>query len=896
MSLEYIMGGIGSGKTTLCIEKIISESKTSNVILIVPEQFTLSTEKMLIERLGVIINIQVLSFMRLSFHVLNELGNNKKLLDDTDKNILLRKILSETKLKCLNANTFGLAESLNATIKEFYQYGITPRNLKRVSCNDKLSDICKVYEQYVQTIREKYLSLDEVLDVLAEKIPQSNILDNTVIFIDGFDSFTVQQYKVLDALIKRTRHVVFTAAIHFNEQHLSNYNNVCLSDSHFEIKNTVNKLTSLAQNDIAIVSLNTSYKTHEMTFLTNNYFGDEKYEALTENIFVHTSSTEYAEVVYAARKIKQYIRNGYRYMNIAIIVSDINIYRNSFNQVFKDIPFFIDSNMNLSTHPISEFIRNAIDIVLNGMKYENAVCLFKTKLTDATLHEVDVFDNYVLENGITKWERSDKYDNEIVFSLRDKLLKMILPIQNEKLKIKTHCTNVFEMLYSANVIEQLESDNAEQNAKVWNELCLLFEKMVELLGETTVTLKQFAEMFEEGVANVSIGSIPKVHDQITIGEIERSRLHDIKILFMLGSEKLPCVFPNSSLLTDEEKYIFHMHGLELSPTINYKAFKSKFLVYSFLAKPTVQLNISCLDTHCEIVTHMQRLFPSLSCDVDVYSLEPITTSPKQTQIVLPITQTRLSAYKLEQYARCPFAFFVKHILKLRERKTNELLASDLGSLMHNALKLIIDSIEKSDGDIEKLIDNAISSLDIEKLNASPYSQYHLEKMKRILNKSLSVMLDNLTTESYKPLHTEFEFNDIKLCDGITLTGKIDRVDISSDGHIRIIDYKSSKRSLKSLADYIQLLVYMKVFENYKIDGAFFFHLHNPLIDVTTEPTHDEFQKLIANDFKLTGIKNSTTDEIVGIAMRLSNGIFNIEPCNENSCKYCLYHDICKINF
>ena len=142
MSLQFILGNSGVGKTTFIYEKIIQESMMHpqmRYICIVPEQFTLQTQKDFVSmhpRRG-ILNIDVLSFNRLAFHVLDEVGaNGRMILEETGKNIVLRKLAKEheEELTVLGRNLkkLGYISEVKSLISELTQYQVTPDLLEEM--------------------------------------------------------------------------------------------------------------------------------------------------------------------------------------------------------------------------------------------------------------------------------------------------------------------------------------------------------------------------------------------------------------------------------------------------------------------------------------------------------------------------------------------------------------------------------------------------------------------------------------------------------------------------------------------------------------------------------------------------------------------------------------------
>ena len=101
MALQFWFGASGSGKSVGVQQEMIhmaSMHPDCNYFMIVPDQFTMQTQKQMVKMHpdGGILNIDVLSFSRLSHRVFEEVGKDDRLLlDDTGKCLLLRKILQQ---------------------------------------------------------------------------------------------------------------------------------------------------------------------------------------------------------------------------------------------------------------------------------------------------------------------------------------------------------------------------------------------------------------------------------------------------------------------------------------------------------------------------------------------------------------------------------------------------------------------------------------------------------------------------------------------------------------------------------------------------------------------------------------------------------------------------------
>lgn len=203
MALRFILGSSGSGKSTWLFEEIVQKAKRQPqqiFYVIVPEQFTMQTQRELVQMHPghSILNIDVLSFNRLAYRIFDELGNfRSQVLEETGKSLILRRIAEEksdelTVLK-KNITKMGYIDELKSLISELAQYNITPSQLLDAaeeipegSFAYKLKDVQVMYQGFLDFLEDKFVTAEEVLELLADVAGQSEILKNSVIFFDGF--------------------------------------------------------------------------------------------------------------------------------------------------------------------------------------------------------------------------------------------------------------------------------------------------------------------------------------------------------------------------------------------------------------------------------------------------------------------------------------------------------------------------------------------------------------------------------------------------------------------------------------------------------------------------------------------------------------------------------------
>ena len=214
MSLQFIAGASGSGKTRYLYEEIIRESMAHPenwYLVLVPEQYTMQTQKELIRlhpRRG-LTNVDVLSFNRLAYRVFEDLAvETLTVLDDMGKSMVLRKVAAEKKRELhyyqRHLNQMGFVGQLKSLLSELYQYGVTPQRLeelkeqaKKPVLREKLEDVSLMVKSFQEYIENKFTTAEQVLDLCCEQLPKWERLPKSEVYLDGYTGFTPIQYGIL---------------------------------------------------------------------------------------------------------------------------------------------------------------------------------------------------------------------------------------------------------------------------------------------------------------------------------------------------------------------------------------------------------------------------------------------------------------------------------------------------------------------------------------------------------------------------------------------------------------------------------------------------------------------------------------------------------------------------
>ena len=334
MSLQLILGRSGSGKSYQLYKEVISKSMDNpdtNYLVIVPEQFTLQTQKDIVSmhpNRGTM-NIDILSFLRLAYRIFDEVGGNDiPVLEDTGKSMVLRKIVANKKkeLELFNHDVQkqGFIDELKSLISEIYQYSIGLEQLQDMEelakdkpmLRAKLHDIIVIYNGFKEYLNEKYITAEEILDVLCNVIDGSYIIPNSIICLDGFTGFTPAQYKLLTILMKKAKKVLVTVTVDPRED-------ISKVDEEFKLfhlsKKTIKKLMDIAKEEEIQVDKHI-YAEELSSKIPYRYLNSPPLAALEHNIFRYPSVSYVKEQdsirIHAARDGKQEI--GYVILEIKI--------------------------------------------------------------------------------------------------------------------------------------------------------------------------------------------------------------------------------------------------------------------------------------------------------------------------------------------------------------------------------------------------------------------------------------------------------------------------------------------------------------------------------------------------------------------------------------------------
>ena len=957
MSLQFVFGGSGSGKTTLLLQTIIEESirePDKQFLVIVPEQFTMQTQRELVMRhpRHGILNIDVLSFQRLAYRVMEQTGMaGRTVLTETGKNLILRKVSAGVRdsLQLLGGrlDRQGTVSLVKSMLSELSQYGVGEDELQdmialsesRSRLKRKLEDLLVLMRAFQAYRQDQFMTGEEVLQVLADMLPEAEIYRGCSVVLDSFTGFTPLQMKVLRTMFTTADSVRIALTLDAGE---SPGGRILEQDLFYLTKKTVQSLSRLAADagtqilepvwagkgtgrfrpGSALKQLSQSLLHFQAACGdTSSWDGD------ISDIRLFECPSPGEEAQFAAENIRRLVfEKGYRFREIAVIAGSMLPYECHLANAMEAyrIPYFIDHKVMALVNPMLEMIRAALEAARTNLSYESVIRLCRTNLSGLSFEEVDLLDNYLLAKGIRglsgwqqEWIRPGAFIDEEelcrINHIREQLIGKLAPplliLQRKTGRVEEYVSAVRSLIDSFSLREQMKEradllraggdEAALQKAMEYDQISGILDQVLDeaaaLLEGEVVTAREFARILDAGFEEARVGVVPPGLDQVYIGDLERTRLSNIRALLFVGMNDgyVPGASLTGSLLSQADRSFLLRAGCNLAPDARTDCYIQRFYQYLCLTKPSEMLLISWSRNGSDgsemkpsyLTGALKRLFPDLATERPFEETRTQILSPEGALERLAVTLREekqgnsisgpdLKAYlreegrekaqaealkeaagyrlshpaldgkisnalygrdltasvsRMESFAGCPYQYFARYGLKLQEREEHRIEAADIGSLLHDALAVFSEDLKKHpqyswktvpEEVWKELLRGAILKADERTGNTlfqdSGRNAGTFTRLERILTRTVWALLEQIRAGSFEPVFFEHSFRRPLPGQQLSVTGKIDRIDLAGeDGkqYVKIVDYKSGEKKLSFSELYdgrdIQLAIYQQ---------------------------------------------------------------------------------------
>ncbi len=598
MSLHFIFGRAGTGKTTRCCQEIrdyVKGNPGSRAYLLVPDQCTYTAEYELAKAFPGegFVDVTVSGFSRLAYRVFQEVHSPvSDALSPLGQQIIIRRLLEEHKDRLQMIQKAALQPHFSEELTNFFHqldmFCISEEDLSVAASREgdtplgrKMADLALLYKAYHDYLRTHFSYVGSLFDLLAREIPKSEKLRYSRIWIDGFNGMAPQKINIVSALIHTAQEVTVTLQMDSPEETLGNPN-------FYRPFHLYEQLQQRERSSSALVlTEDRRFHSAHLQQMSRAFFaarpspctlpGETTPKAET-GLHLLSAPRKEEEVDAIARCIMTLVRDkGLRYRDILVLLRTPDQYNDAFERAFQtyEIPAFIDQKHPMNNHPLVmlldflvRFLTKESQRKHGGWQLESLFRLLKTALLpDWSQEEIDQLENYALTHHIRPWQWHDPWSFRSYRDLdkepppmteaelselraangwREKLVSLLDPISTAWKEAKTtqdRCTLLYQWLCDQQIPKTLaamdekewELTHLRPHLQVWKKILSLLEEIVHVAGQDTLSADPFLSILEDGLSALTYSTIPPSLDHVTVTGMDRGYAMEAKVVFVPGA-------------------------------------------------------------------------------------------------------------------------------------------------------------------------------------------------------------------------------------------------------------------------------------------------------------------------------------------------------------------------
>ena len=821
MAVQFILGTSGTGKTHWCMEALVSALKTDQtlpLIFLVPEQATYQAERAVLAHAGVegYNRLSILSFDRLNFQLIGR-NTARARLSALGRQMVLHRLLHEvadrlTVYEASSSHTGFVGQALHL-LDQLHGAATGPEDLARCIdqlesqgheslCAAKLRDIQILLTAYARFVEGRFVDPDQQFQAARQAATQHELLKGATLWVDGFAGFTQAELLMLGTLMQTVSHT--SIALCLDPDALGRFDSEAgppdpmdlfapTLTTYQQLVTLMDELKLTQESPVILSQAHRFAAAPVLARVEKRLFDVDVTPVSVEGRVLCVSAADMrTEVQFVARTIQRLIRDqGLRYRDIAVVASDLSGYEHLVHAYFTDydLPFFMDKQQPLTHHPGATLVGSALRLALGPFEPSEIMAYVRSDLLGVDRQDLDALENYCLALGVSSkdwlctepWALDDpaepRFDQCAVNRTRDLITSPLWTLR-EALTCETVTGETFvkalqtflEDLKVAKTLEALiqradqsgDPGMADRHRQFWDWLTGVLDECRLVLGEYQAPATFFARVLTSAFSQMTLALIPPTLDQVLVGAIERSRHPDIKVVFLVGTtqKQFPCALPSDSLLSDADRDMAALAGLDLPGGLTESLSQRRYLAYIAFTRASRQLIVTYAQTddrghavvRSQFIRDLEGLFTDLheqrvTDEYDTVILSPYDLADRLCvlgardwspwQSILPDTfgtlsqavtsrDTRVntldsavlaslfgpvlhaSATRLGTYAACPFQYFAKYVLGLTPRKEFGLEPLDKGNFYHRVLELFVQAMIDSKADWTHLKPESIS--------------------------------------------------------------------------------------------------------------------------------------------------------------------------------------------
>lgn len=632
-----------------------AKREESGHVLLVPEQFSYTAERLLCEYGGDRIGryAEVLSFSRMANRVFSEEGGIADTQTDAAGRLLMmslavEQVRSRLKIYGSSVNKPEFLLHLLDMFDEFRSYCVTPARLYQAA--KQLSGVLAVKTEEFALLMESFDAVsanlgqnpESKLTRLLNALETGAYADGKTFWLDGFTDFNGAEQEIIAELLRHNAPVTV----------LLQCDDLSRGGQQFDAaRDTAKALLRIAAAQEITPQIRTipvPAENEPLAYLRGRLFGGAlaEYPGTQDAVrFLHAPDRE-GECRETARAILRLVSEGKRWRDISVACADFASDRPVLETVFRhyDIPAYFAGDKDILWQPVVRMLLSALNAATGGMEQEDVLNYLKSGLTPLTREACDRMENYVLLWNVTgvKWgnpwtmhpdglqKAHDDFSQKRLERLNQDRTISVMPLIRLQNSLKSAKDTGEMVLALYDFTEKIGLSNriaafAEESrsagdlqteqeyVQVYGIITELLEQMYGVIGRSVRSPESFAGIFRAALSRCSVGTIPASLDCVTVGSLMSQRRCDTDCVFLIGAREgcFPAARTQISLLTDSERTDLNRRGIGVAPTAAGNLDRELACIDSVLNAPAELLCLSAADgAEAYLIKRAMKLFPN----------------------------------------------------------------------------------------------------------------------------------------------------------------------------------------------------------------------------------------------------------------------------------------------
>lgn len=630
--LHLLLGPSGSGKSRRMLAELRTRAEQGQrSLLIVPEQFTSSTEGQLYRTLGDTLSayVESYSFTSLAETLLRRYGGAAvQTLDEAGRALLVRRavdsLLDQVVYYNRQRRSAAFCEKAAQTIEELKSAGVTPQDLGAYACapgadHDKLQELSLIYGAYEALLGQTAMDPGDRQQLAANYL-DADFFAGRAVYIDEFDTFNAPKRALLAAMLPVADVTVCLCCDGLQDRD----GGMGLFSGAKAVANSLHRMAADTGVAVHTEILADDRRHGDAPVLAelNLLLADPTYtpqctvDTAHPAIVCHAAASRQAEAKAVAAEIAARARAGVPYNRMAVICRDAAQYLGPLRYEFRlqNIPLFCDEATTPENTAPARAVHAALELVRGGISSRTVLRLLKTGLVNLPERQQTALENYAYTwslkaadwrapftrsaAGYADMERAEdvraREDAEAARAFLVERIQKFLP-RTKDAGAAALTKQIYLFLQSLGAEDTLNAlaetlrdqgrlPEADEVLREWNVVMGLLNELAQLLGEEVLPPADYAELFTLLLRTTDMGHIPQSLDSVILTTAGRMRLPETDAVFVVGltEGEFPKTPGDQGLLTHADRDAMIAQGAELPDCFENKVLREGICFYKAL--------------------------------------------------------------------------------------------------------------------------------------------------------------------------------------------------------------------------------------------------------------------------------------------------------------------------